>query len=208
MIASVGCESSTRRASSTCPRDLTCAGPASADFARACGVLAEAKRLVHRQLHSDVATRRAWAFKLCRIFTRHPGVASWHTECNAPVEDMHMAKSTSVAELHPEPRAVRGESKPRKRTPGALARRVEAAGAELSALPMKPLLIGAGIGAALLGSALVARSKRSSLAAPFSGMNQMLTKTALVALARVVSGQTMRSVATSALLDVADSLKS
>jgi hypothetical protein len=72
---------------------------------------------------------------------------------------------------------------------------------------MKPLLVGAGIGAALVGSALAVSSKRPSLGLPFAGMNQTLTKTALVALARVVSGQNARSVATSALMDVADAIK-
>ncbi|MEI9939543.1 MAG: hypothetical protein WDO69_20170 [Pseudomonadota bacterium] len=118
-----------------------------------------------------------------------------------------MPKSTSLAELHPEPRAAHGEPKPRKRAASTLTRRAKAIAAELSTLPMKPFLIGAGVGAALLGSALAVSSKRPSLGSPFAGMNQTLTKTALVALARVVSGQTVRSVATSALLDVADAMK-
>lgn len=118
-----------------------------------------------------------------------------------------MAKSTSLAELHPQPRAAQEEGKPRKRSAGRLSRQVAAAKAELSALPMKPLLIGAGIGAALLGSALVATSKRSFGGSPFNGMGQTLTKTALVALARVVSGQSVRSATTSALMDVADAMK-
>ena len=118
-----------------------------------------------------------------------------------------MAKSTSLAELHPRARTAPADGKPRKRTPGSLVRRAEALAKELSALPMKPLLIGAGIGAALVGSALAVSSKRPSVGSPFSGMNQTLTKTALVALARVVSGHTVRSVATSALLDVAASMK-
>ena len=116
-----------------------------------------------------------------------------------------MGKSTSIAEL--QPRAAHGKNKTRKRAPGTFALRAEGVAAQLSALPMKPLLIGAGIGAALLGSALAISSKRPSLLSPFTGMNQTLTKTALVALARVVSGQTVRSVATSALLDVAETLK-
>ncbi len=149
-----------------------------------------------------------------------------------------MAKSTSLAALHPQSRAAHAErapaerapaerapaerapaerapaerataqSKPRKRATGTLARRAQAVAKELSALPVKPLLIGAGIGAALLGTALAVSSKRPSLGSPFSALNQTLTKTALVALARVVSGQTVRSVATSALLDVADAMKS
>ncbi|HEY3256146.1 MAG TPA: hypothetical protein VGJ91_19435 [Polyangiaceae bacterium] len=117
-----------------------------------------------------------------------------------------MAKSTSLAELHPQPSAQR-EPKARKRTPRTFGRRAEAAFAEVSALPVKPLLIGVGIGAALLGSVLAVSSKRTSLGSPFTGMNQTLTKTALVALARVVSGQTVRSVATSALLDIAEAFK-
>jgi len=72
---------------------------------------------------------------------------------------------------------------------------------------MKPLLIGAGIGAALFGAAIAASSKRREGGSPLSGMDRALTKTALVALARVVSGQTVRSVTSSALMDVAESLK-
>jgi len=117
-----------------------------------------------------------------------------------------MAKSTSLAELHPQARTA-NENKTRKPAPGALQRRAKAVAAELSTLPMKPLLIGAGIGAALLGAALAVSSKRPAGGSPFTGMNQTLTKTALVALARVVSGQTVRSAATSALLDVADAMK-
>jgi len=121
-----------------------------------------------------------------------------------------MAKSTSLAELPSQPRAAHGESKPHKRTPrtaGRLTRRAEAVAQELAALPVKPLLIGAGIGAALLGTALAVSSKRPSSGSPFSGMNQTLTKTVLVAVARVVSGQTLRSAASSALIDVADAMK-
>ncbi|HKO50373.1 MAG TPA: hypothetical protein VJV79_21770 [Polyangiaceae bacterium] len=118
-----------------------------------------------------------------------------------------MAKTTSLAELQPSRAGEPGERKRRKATPGILARRATAAADELSALPMKPLLIGAGIGAALLGSALAVSSRRPLKASPFAGMSQALTKTALIALARVVSGQTVRSVATSALLDVADAMK-
>ncbi|MEI9949362.1 MAG: hypothetical protein WDO74_10365 [Pseudomonadota bacterium] len=118
-----------------------------------------------------------------------------------------MAKNTSLAELRPPTPAAHGEHKPRKRAAGPLVRRAKAVAAEISALPVKPLLIGAGIGAALLGSALAVSSKRPSTGSPFTGMNPTLAKTALVALARVVSGQTVRSVATSALLDVANALK-
>jgi hypothetical protein len=118
-----------------------------------------------------------------------------------------MAKSTSIAELHPQPRAAQGENKTRKLARGALERRARAVAAELSALPMRPLLIGAGIGAALLGAAFAVGSKRSSGGSPLSGMNHALTKSALVALAHVVSGQTVRSAASSALLDVAEAMK-
>lgn|SRR5690349_6316758 len=121
-----------------------------------------------------------------------------------------MAKSSPVAEirsssLHGAGRVAHRESKAPRR--GTLSYRVEAARKEFSALPMKPLLIGAGIGAALLGAALSVTAKRPK-ASPFNGMDRALTKTALVALARVVSGQTVRSVASSALLDVAGALKS
>jgi hypothetical protein len=120
---------------------------------------------------------------------------------------MHMAKSSSLAELRPESRGTRNEPKPRMRAAGTLQRRANAVAAELAALPLKPLLIGASIGATLLGAGWAMSSRRPSLGSPFKGMDQTLTKTALVALARVVSGQTVRSVATSALLDVADSMK-
>lgn len=117
-----------------------------------------------------------------------------------------MVKSTSVAELHAPSPTGHGESKPRKPASTSLARRAKAVAGELSGLPVKPLVIGAGIGAALLGSALAMSSKRRA-GSPFTGMNQMLTRTALVAVARVVSGQTVRSVAASALLDVASAMK-
>jgi hypothetical protein len=75
------------------------------------------------------------------------------------------------------------------------------------------LLIGVGIGAALVGTAVAVRSKssRGESLSPFHGPNSALagalTKTALFALARVVSGQTVRNVATRALLEVADAWK-
>ena len=118
-----------------------------------------------------------------------------------------MAKSSSLGELQPAQRAGRTEGKPRKRTPSALERRAKAVVAELSELPIKPFLIGAGIGAALFGSAVAVGSKRRGVGAPFMGLNETLTKTALIAVARVVSGQGVRSVATSALLDVAEAMK-
>jgi len=116
-----------------------------------------------------------------------------------------MAKGTSIAELHTA-RAAHGEGKSRKRIPGALARPAERSNNELSALPVTPLLIGAGVGVALLGAALAVTSKRRTRA-PLNAMNPALTRAALVAVARVLSGQTVRSVATSALLDVADAVK-
>jgi hypothetical protein len=119
-----------------------------------------------------------------------------------------MAKNTTLAALQAQGHGARGENKPRRRAPGPLERRARAMASELSSLPMKPLLVGAGIGAALFGAALAVSSKRAHSGMPLSGMHQTLTKTALVALARVVSGQTVRSVATSALLDVADAMKS
>lgn len=124
-----------------------------------------------------------------------------------------MSKSSSLAEVPTPSSALRGDRKPVHRDPKprrrrtTLADRIGAVGQELSALPMKPLLIGAGIGAALLGAAVAASSKRSANLSALGGMERALTKTALVALARVVSGQTVRSVASSALLDVADTLK-
>jgi hypothetical protein len=118
-----------------------------------------------------------------------------------------MAKNTSIAELQPHSRSAPSEGKPRKRTTGTVQRRAKAVADELSALPLKPLLLGAGIGAALLGSALAVSSKRRAAGSPFTGLDQTLTKTAIVALARVVSGHTLRSVATRALLDVADAMK-
>jgi hypothetical protein len=79
-------------------------------------------------------------------------------------------------------------------------------------MPVKPILIGVGIGAALVGTAVALRSKSDgSRLSPFHGPNAALagalTKTALFALARVVSGQTVRTVATRALLEVAEAWK-
>jgi len=123
-----------------------------------------------------------------------------------------MSKSSSLAEIPVRANAPRGERKPshreaKSRASGSFAKRVGSVARELSSLPMKPLLIGAGIGAALCGAALATSSKRSAIASSLSGVDRALTKTALVALARVVSGQTVRSVASSALLDVAEALK-
>lgn len=116
-----------------------------------------------------------------------------------------MAKGTSLAEVH-SARVSHAQGKSRKRISGPLARRAERLNKEISALPVTPLLIGAGLGAALLGAALAVTSKRRA-ASPLNVLNPALTKAALVAVARVVSGQTMRSVATSALLDVAEAVK-
>ena len=123
------------------------------------------------------------------------------------VAGQNMAKSTSLAELQPHARAGREDVRPRKRAAGTLKDRAKGVANQLSTLPLKPFLIGAGIGAALLGSALAVSSKRSFSGSGLSRMHPTLTKTALIALARVVSGQTVRSVATSALLDVADAMK-
>jgi hypothetical protein len=75
---------------------------------------------------------------------------------------------------------------------------------------MKPLLVGIGIGAALMGTALALRSKKGGIAL-FSGEHAALagslTKTALLAVAGVVGGQPVRTVATQALLDVANAFK-
>jgi hypothetical protein len=78
---------------------------------------------------------------------------------------------------------------------------------------MKPLLIGVGIGAALVGTAMAMRSKgdREGGISPFHGPNSALagalTKTALFAVARAMSGETLRTVATRALLEVAEAWK-
>ncbi len=118
-----------------------------------------------------------------------------------------MAKSNSLAELRPHTRAGQGEGKiAKQQAAGTLTRRAKAAAGELSTLPLKPLLIGVGIGAALLGSALAVSSRRPSVRTTLN-IQPTLAKTALIALARVVSGQTVRTVATSALLDVAEALK-
>jgi hypothetical protein len=74
-------------------------------------------------------------------------------------------------------------------------------------------LIGVGIGATLMGAAVVLRSRsdKSAQLSPFHGRNSALatalTKSALFALARMVSGQTVRAVATRALLEVAEAWK-
>jgi len=78
---------------------------------------------------------------------------------------------------------------------------------------MKPLLIGVGIGAALVGTAMAVRSRgaRDGGVSPFHGPNAALagalTKTALLAVARAMSGEAIRTVATRALLEVAEAWK-
>jgi|SRR5450432_2987429 hypothetical protein len=137
-----------------------------------------------------------------------------------------MAKSASTIDISPDSGTARHVAKLRKTrerkgqpmkpaaAPGggsaALARSLTATASSPS---VKPLLIGVGIGAALVGTAVVMRSKsgRTERISPFHGRNSALagalTKTALFALARVVSGQTVRAVATRALLEVADAWK-
>lgn len=104
------------------------------------------------------------------------------------------------------------EARPRKPASHSLAYRARAALDKHGDLPVKPLLVGVGIGAALLGTALAVGSRRSSLRGVLAGSNpalsSALTRTALIAVARVVAGQTVRSVASSALLEVANALKS
>lgn len=134
-----------------------------------------------------------------------------------------MAKTASPldvapsSEAAPEPRPIRKRRAPRS----ALARPLKVAPAnatepanalDLSA-SMKPLLIGVGIGAALVGTAMAVRSRgdRDGVISPFHGKNAALagalTKTALLAVARAVSGEAVRSVATRALLEVAEAWK-
>jgi hypothetical protein len=137
-----------------------------------------------------------------------------------------MAKSASSVDISPDPGAAPPiaklrKTRERKAPPTKPVAALDAGSAALSRAvtatanspAVKPLLIGVGIGAALVGTAVVMRSKsgRSASISPFHGPNSALagalTKTALFALARVVSGQTMRAVATRALLEVADAWK-
>ena len=95
--------------------------------------------------------------------------------------------------------------------PTALASHFDTISGEHAGASFKPLLIGVGIGAALVGTAVVLRSKSEKGVSPFHGPNAALagalTKAALLAVARVVSGDTVRSVATRALLEVAEAWK-
>ena len=137
-----------------------------------------------------------------------------------------MAKSASPVDISPDSGAARHIAKLRKtrerKAPptkpvaaqnGGSAALARALTATANSSSVKPLLIGVGIGAALVGTAVVMRSKSDRIASisPFHGPNSALagalTKTALFALARVVSGQTVRAVATRALLEVADAWK-
>ncbi|HEY4107147.1 MAG TPA: hypothetical protein VGM44_24780 [Polyangiaceae bacterium] len=80
-----------------------------------------------------------------------------------------------------------------------------------NATALKPLLLGVGIGAALVGTAMLLRPKHEKGGLPFHGPNAelagALTKSALLAVARVVSGDSVRSAATRALLDIAEAWK-
>jgi hypothetical protein len=125
----------------------------------------------------------------------------------------HSATATHVAKLA-KPRERRASrTKPLTAASGGLTSLARAATAKPDASSVKPLLIGVGIGAALVGTAVVMHSKsdRTVSISPFHGKNSALagalTKTALFAIARMVSGQTVRNVATRALLEVADAWK-
>jgi hypothetical protein len=77
---------------------------------------------------------------------------------------------------------------------------------------LKPLLLGVGIGAALAGVALLLRPKHEkgglTLGGPNAELAGKLTKSALLAFARVVSGDSLRSAATRALVEAAETWKS
>lgn len=97
-----------------------------------------------------------------------------------------------------------------KKPSASLAHRAQAVLVDVGSPALKPLLIGMGVGAALVGTAFAVRSKHSPLGRSFTAnpeLGSALTRTALIALARMVSGQTARSVASSALLEVARVLK-
>ena len=115
------------------------------------------------------------------------------------LEEALMTKNTSLLNVRPRKHAA------------SFGSRASAVLAQSATWPVKPLLIGMGIGAALFGTAMAARGRRGPLHLPFSApspeVTSALTRSALVALARVVGGQNVRSVATSVLLEVADALK-
>lgn len=129
-----------------------------------------------------------------------------------------MAKTASAAPLSSDSSSPTQASKARKprplRAPAAPLPSAPSSANDSSQLStVKPLLIGVGIGATLMGAAVVlhSRSEKSTQLSPFHGPNSALasalTKSALFALARMVSGQTVRSVATRALLEVAEAWK-
>ncbi len=134
-----------------------------------------------------------------------------------------MAKTASPVAVAPssEPNAPPRPLRKRRAPRAALAKHLEVAPAN-SAEPtaaldlstsMKPLLIGVGIGAALVGATMAVRSRsdREGAVSPFHGPNAALagalTKTALLAVARAMSGEAIRTVATRALLEVAEAWK-
>jgi hypothetical protein len=129
-----------------------------------------------------------------------------------------MAKTATATPLSSESSSPTQASKARKprplRAPAAPLPPAPASASDSTQLStVKPLLIGVGIGATLMGAAVVlhSRSEKSTQLSPFHGPNSALasalTKSALFALARMVSGQTVRSVATRALLEVAEAWK-
>ena len=128
-----------------------------------------------------------------------------------------MAKTATANDLSSDPGSPTQASKARKprplRAPAAALPPAPSSTNDSQLSAVKPLLIGVGIGATLMGAAVVlrSRSEKSAHLSPFHGPNSALasalTKSALFALARMVSGQTVRSVATRALLEVAEAWK-
>jgi len=128
-----------------------------------------------------------------------------------------MAKTATATALSSDSGTPVHASKARKArplgAPSAALTPAPASPSESQVSAVKPLLIGVGIGATLMGAAVVlhSRSEKSAQLSPFHGPNSALatalTKSALFALARMVSGQTVRSVATRALLEVAEAWK-
>jgi len=130
---------------------------------------------------------------------------------------MNMAKNATATALSSDSGSPTHAGKARKPRPlraqGAALPRAQSGVSESQLSGVKPLLIGVGIGATLMGAAVVlhSRSEKSTQLSPFHGPNSALatalTKSALFALARMVSGQTVRAVATRALLEVAEAWK-
>jgi len=128
-----------------------------------------------------------------------------------------MAKTATATALSSDSGTPAQASKARKprplRAPAAATPPAPSSIGESQLSAVKPLLIGVGIGATLMGAAVVlhSRSEKSTQLSPFHGPNSALatalTKSALFALARMVSGQTVRAVATRALLEVAEAWK-